>query len=41
MLSKPTFTPYDTFIIDVGSENGVKEDDIVLAGSSTAIGKIN
>ena len=41
VLSKPAMTPYDTFVIDVGSNQGIKLDDLVLAGSSTAVGKIS
>jgi cell shape-determining protein MreC len=40
VLSKPTYTPYDTFIIDVGSDKGIRVNNIVLAGSSTAIGVV-
>lgn len=40
VLSKPTLTPYDTFIIDQGTDDGIKLNDQVLAGSSTAIGTV-
>jgi cell shape-determining protein MreC len=40
VLSKPTFTPYDTFVIDVGSNNGIAKDALVMAGSGTALGRV-
>lgn len=38
VISKPTYTPFDTFLIDIGSNNGLQVGNEVLAGSSTAIG---
>jgi len=33
-------SPYDTLILDVGSRQGVKKDDIVIASQKTIIGKV-
>ncbi|MEX0933810.1 MAG: rod shape-determining protein MreC [Candidatus Paceibacterota bacterium] len=40
VLVKPTQTPYDTLIIDTGSDDKVKEGDRVLFGSDVVIGKV-
>ncbi len=41
VLSKPNQSPYDTFIIDVGANNGVKKGDLVFALSNVPIGYIS
>lgn len=40
ILAKPNQSPYDTLLLDVGSENGVKVGDTVTTYDSIAIGKI-
>lgn len=40
ILIKPNFTLYDTLIVDVGTQDGVEEGDIVVAYGSVAIGKV-
>ena len=40
ILAKPNTTPYDTLIIDRGSKQGVKVDDLVFAGGDILIGEI-
>ncbi len=40
IVSKPGFSPYDTFIIDVGEKDGVKAGDLVLADRSIVIGEV-
>jgi len=40
VLTTPDFSPYDTFIIDAGSDFGVKVGDIVVASSTIALGEI-
>ncbi len=40
VLVKPFFSPYDTLIIDVGSNAGIKEGDTVIADGDTHIGYI-
>lgn len=41
VLAIPTRTPYDTVIIDAGSEEGIAKDQIVFAYSTIAIGTIS
>ena len=33
-------SPYDTLILDVGSRQGVRKDDIVIASQKTIIGRV-
>jgi len=40
VLTKPNRSAYDTIVIDVGENAGIKEGDKVLYGKSIAIGKI-
>ncbi len=40
ILAKPNQTPYDTLIIDRGSEAGIEPDDLVFAGGDILIGSI-
>jgi rod shape-determining protein MreC len=40
ILAKPNRTPYDTLIIDRGSDDGIKIDDKVFAGGDILIGSI-
>lgn len=40
ILAKPNITPYDTLIIDVGSENGLKPDMRVFANGDVLVGEI-
>lgn len=40
ILQRPPGIPYDTFIVDVGSDAGVVAGDRVSAGGSTVIGEI-
>lgn len=40
VLSKPPFTPYDTFIVDAGSDDGVFMGDLVYANDALVIGRI-
>lgn len=40
ILSKPNHSPYGTLIIDVGSDDGVKIDDLVFALGNVVIGEI-
>lgn len=40
VLAKPGALPYDTFILDVGTENGVLLGDTVLVGNDIAVGTI-
>lgn len=40
ILAKPNTTPYDTLIIDRGSKDGIKVDDLVFAGGDVLIGEI-
>ncbi len=40
ILAKPNQTPYDTLIIDRGSESGIEPDDLVFAGGDILIGFI-
>jgi rod shape-determining protein MreC len=41
ILAKPTFSPYDTLVIDVGSADGVSVGDEVLALGDSYIGYIS
>ncbi len=41
ILTKPNRSPYDTIIIDIGSNNGVRENDKVYADGNVPIGNIN
>lgn len=41
VLKKPPFTAYDSYIIDVGSNDGVKINDKVYASGNILIGKIS
>lgn len=40
VILKPNFSPYDTFLIDIGSDSGIEQGDLVLSGQSSAIGQI-
>ncbi len=40
VLSRPPATPYDTLMLDVGSQNGIAPGDLVSAGGSVYIGTI-
>ncbi len=40
VLAKPNQTPYDTFIIDAGREDGIIAGDAVFAGGVSIIGEI-
>jgi len=40
ILTKPNHSPYDTVIIDIGENNGVKEGDTVYANGNLPIGSI-
>ncbi len=40
VLAKPGALLYDTFILDVGEENGVRVDDTIIVGNDIAVGKI-
>lgn len=40
VLSKPNRTPYDTFILDAGQNDGVSQGDVVIAYGSIALGTI-
>lgn len=41
ILNRPPISPYDTFIIDAGSEDGIIVGDIVLIEKNSAIGEIS
>jgi len=41
ILAKPNHSPYDTIIIDIGSDNGVKGGDLVYADGTIPIGNID
>ncbi len=41
VLSKPPFTPYDSFVVDVGSDSGIEVGDLVYAHNALAIGRIS
>lgn len=40
VLLRPPGTPYDTFILDVGTKDGVAVGDLVFASGSVVLGKI-
>lgn len=40
VLSKPPFTPYDTFVVDSGSDDGVLMGDLVYANDALVIGRV-
>lgn len=41
ILAKPNQTPYDTLVIDRGSEDGIEPDDLVFAGGDILIGFVD
>lgn len=41
VLSKPPFTPYDSFVIDKGSDDGVLVGSVVYANDALVIGRIS
>jgi len=41
ILAKPNHSPYDTIIIDIGSNSGIKEGNTVYANGNIPIGNIN
>lgn len=41
ILTKPNYSPYDTIIIDIGEDVGLKEGDMIFANGNIPIGKIN
>ena len=41
ILSKPNQSPYDTLIIDVGTQEGLKTGDTVFALGNVPIGRID
>lgn len=41
ILTKPNYSPYDTIIIDIGDENGIKIGEKVYANIITPIGEIS
>lgn len=41
VLSKPPFTPYDSFVVDKGSDVGVVVGDLVYANNALVIGRIS
>src|ERR1035437_8073424 len=41
ILTKPNHSPYDTIIIDIGSNVGIKEGDLIYAGGNIPIGNIS
>jgi cell shape-determining protein MreC len=40
ILSKPGYSPYDTLILDVGEQDGVKVGDLVLVENTLVVGEI-
>jgi cell shape-determining protein MreC len=40
ILTKPNYSPYDTLIIDIGINNGVKEGEVVYSNGNIPIGNI-
>jgi cell shape-determining protein MreC len=40
ILTKPNHSPYDTIVIDIGSDVGIKEGDFVYANGNIPIGNI-
>lgn len=41
VLSKPPFTPYDSFVVDKGSDGGVSVGNLVYANDTLVIGRIS
>ncbi len=41
VLSKPPFTPYDSFVVDKGSDEGVSVGNLVYANNALVIGRIS
>lgn len=41
VLARPNVSPYDTFVIDIGKDSGIKEDDEVYAEGDILIGRID
>jgi len=41
ILNRPPISPYDTFIIDTGSEEGIAIGDIVMTEKNSAIGDVS
>jgi cell shape-determining protein MreC len=41
ILTKPNHSPYDTVIVDIGSDNGIKEGDLVYAGGTIPVGRVD
>jgi cell shape-determining protein MreC len=41
ILTKPNHSPYDTIIIDVGNNMGIKEGDLIYADGNVPIGLVN
>lgn len=41
ILTKPNHSPYDTIIIDIGEDAGIKEGNLVYANGNIPIGNIN
>lgn len=40
LVTRPPFSPYDTFIIDAGEQNGVSLGDLALAGDHIIVGEV-
>ena len=40
VLARPTLSPYDTLIIDVGSDDGISVGDKVVVGNELSIGML-
>lgn len=40
IIAKPNRSPYDTLLLDIGTDEGIRPGMLVLAGSSTPIGVI-
>ncbi len=41
IISKPSFSPYDTLIVDRGEQEGVREGDLVLLDDTVIVGEIS
>lgn len=41
VIARPPFSPYDTLMLDVGTQKGITEGDLVSAGGSTIIGRVS
>jgi len=41
ILAKPNHSPYDTLIIDIGSDNGIVEGETVYVNGNTPIGSVD